>query len=40
MNDGINKIIEELVEPKIEKTFIDKIEDLVNKESKKETFKN
>lgn len=37
MNDGINRIIEELVEPKLEKTFIDKIDDLVNKETKTTT---
>lgn len=33
MNDGINNIIEEIVEPKLEKTFIDKIETMVNRES-------
>ena len=32
MNDGIRKIIEEIVEPKLETTFLDKIDTMVNKE--------
>jgi hypothetical protein len=32
MNDGIRRIIEEIVEPKLEATFLDKIDTMVNKE--------
>lgn len=36
MTEGIKKIIEEIVEPKIETTFTDKIDAMVNKDSKQE----
>ena len=32
MNDGINEIIDEIVNPKLEKTFINKIDSMVSNE--------